>query len=74
VFLHVENRPDLGKGGAVGFVLPKAMQVDSPPTVPSLNIRFHSSNLNATKESGEPDIAGNGAYRRWNGKFVLHGR
>jgi hypothetical protein len=56
------NRPTLGSA-AVAALPPQEPEglnlLPQPPPVSSLNIRVRSSNLNATKEPGEPTIAGN---------------
>jgi PKD repeat protein len=54
------GRPTLGAQGAAALALQglDAVKPSSPPVAP-LNIRVRSSNLAATKQPGEPDIAGN---------------
>jgi PKD repeat protein len=53
------GRPKLGVGaGAVSIALDD-VKPSTPPPTPPLNLVVRSSNLTATKEPGEPEIAGN---------------
>jgi hypothetical protein len=58
------KRPTLGGPGS-GAALLRTNSPQSPPPAP-LNIRAEGSNLRATKEAGEPDVAANpGGHSVW---------